>query len=323
MASNNLPTGVIDLGGTKIYSAVVTGDDTVAGEDLRPTNPEAGQAAIISAMVASLAAAAERAGIGLDELCGAGVAAPGPVDAMRGNLMNPPNLPGWGDVALGAILSERLKLPIVVENDANAAAMGEYLAGAGRGARSLIYVTVSTGIGGGIVLDGRLYRGSDGAAGEIGHMVIRPAGPLCGCGNRGCLEAVASGTALARDGGAAILAGEAPVLARIVERHGGGISAELVARAASEGDEGASSLLRRAGEMLGIGLGNLVNLLNPDVIAVGGGVAKIGPPLLEPADAMMREVAFPLHGARVQLRSAELEYPALQGLVGLVQSATA
>jgi len=323
LASNNPSAGVIDLGGTKIYSAVVGADGSVRGEDLRPTYAAAGQAAVIDAMMESLQAAASDAKLELGRLCGVGVAAPGPVNAARGNLTNPPNLPGWGDVPLGTILSGRLSLPVVIENDANAAAMGEYLEGAGQGARALIFVTVSTGIGGGIVLDGDLYRGPDGTAGELGHMIVQPGGPRCGCGSQGCLEAVASGTALARDGQAAIDSGGAPVLARLTAREGGEASAELVAQAASLGDAAAAALLTRAGEMLGIGLGNLVNLLNPDVIAIGGGVAKIGSPLLGPAEATMRKVAFPLPGARVRLRPAELQYPALHGLVGLVRAATA
>jgi glucokinase len=322
LAFNNSPAGIIDLGGTKIYSAVVDGSGAVIGEDLRPTNAAAGQDAVIDAMVVSLGAAADAAGLVPASLCGAGVAAPGPVDAIRGNLTNPPNLPGWESVPLADLLSLRLGVPVVLENDGNAAAYGEYLQGAGRDAQALIYVTVSTGIGGGIVLDGELYRGPDGAAGEIGHMVIQPGGSRCGCGRLGCLEAMASGTAIAREGRKAVEGGSAPLLARIWSRLGEEISAELVAQAASEGDGGASEVLQGAGEMLGIGLGNLVNLLNPDVIVVGGGVAKIGPPLLEPAETRMRSIAFPLHNSRVTLRPSELEYPALHGLVGLIRAAT-
>jgi len=320
LASSNQPAGIIDLGGTKIYSAIVAADGSVRGEDLRPTNAMAGQAAVIGALGASLRSAAASAAIGLAEICGVGVAAPGPVDAASGHLTNPPNLPGWGDVPLGTILASDLGIPVLIENDANAAALGEYFEGAGRGARALIFVTVSTGIGGGIVLNGELYRGLDGAAGELGHIIVQAGGPRCGCGNLGCLEAVASGTALAREGLEALRAGNAPILARLAERQGGDLSAETVAQAAAEGDVEAAAVLQRAGEMLGIGLGSLVNLLNPDVIVIGGGTAKIGAPLLGPAEATMREIAFPLPSRRVEVRTAELEYPALHGLAGLVRA---
>jgi glucokinase len=323
LASNSPPIGIIDLGGTKIYSAVVAGDGTVQGEDLRETNAPEGQEAVLEAMTASISAAASHARFEVSQLCGVGVAAPGPVDADRGSIVNAPNLPDWEDVPLAEILSRRLGMGIVVENDANAAALGEYLQGAGRGARALLYVTVSTGIGGGIVLNGELYRGASGAAGEIGHMIVQIDGPRCGCGNLGCLEALASGTALARDGRAAVEAGEAPVLAGLTAQAGDEISAEMVAQAASQGEQASTALLLRAGETLGIGLGSLVNLINPDVIVIGGGMSKIGMPLLGPAEAMMREIAFPIAGDRVSLRRATLDFPALHGLSGLVRAAIA
>jgi glucokinase len=309
--------GAIDLGGTKIYSAILDGG-RVLGEDLRPTEAAEGQEAVVGRLVASLETAASAAGLPLADLAGAGVVAPGPVDWHSGHVMNPPNLPGWNDVPLGAILSERLGMPVVLENDANAAALGEYVAGAGRGARALVYITISTGIGGGLVFDGELYRGVSGAAGEVGHMVIEPDGPTCGCGNRGCLEALASGTGIARQGREALGRGQAPVLKRLCEEAGGEASSVLVARAAAEGDAGAQRILRVASRALGIGLGNLINLFNPDVIVIGGGAAQIGAALLAPAEGIMRQIAFPGPAAHVDVRHAMLEYAAIQGAASLV-----
>lgn len=312
-------SGAIDLGGSKIFSAIVDSADHVLGEDLRATNAGQGQDAVIGRLVTSLEAAASAAGVAVGELLGVGVVAPGPADPYTGHVFNPPNLPGWGDVALGPILSERLALPVLLENDANAAALGEYVAGAGRGAEVLIYVTISTGIGGGFVFGGRLFRGVSGSAGEIGHMIVRPDGPRCGCGNQGCLEAVASGTAIGREGRRALSEGRAPVLRRIVSAANEQVTAAQIAEAAATGDEDARAILQDAAVGLGTGLGNLVNLLNPDVIVIGGGVAHIGPALLEPAAVVMRAVAFASAVARVQLRAATLPYGAIQGVAAIAR----
>lgn len=311
--------GAIDLGGTKIYSAILDSGGRVAGEDLRPTEAAQGQESVIERLAASIRAAAAAAAVPMDQLAGVGVVAPGPVNGHTGHVIDPPNLPGWKDVALGPVLTGRLGRPVLLENDANAAAIGEYVAGAGRNAESLIYLTISTGVGGGLVFGGQLYRGVSGTAGEVGHMVIRPGGPRCGCGNRGCLEALASGTAIAREGRAALAAGAAPVLRRLLSESGGEVTSLLVARAAAEGDEAARAILQEAAIALGTGLGNLVNLLNPDVIVIGGGAAQIGAALLDPAEAVMRDVAFPGPGALVQLRRAVLDYAAIQGVAALVR----
>jgi glucokinase len=319
--TSGTPIGVVDLGGTKIYSAVLDAQGKVLGDDLRPTEAALGVASVIDRVILSLSEAAARAQVGLSALGGVGIAAPGPVVFSTGHIINPPNLPGWGDVALGPMLRERLGLRVVVENDAKAAAYGEYLEGAGRGARAMVFVTVSTGIGGAVVLDGKLYRGVDGAAGEVGHTIVVTGGPLCGCGRHGCLEAVASGTALAREGQAAILDGRAPILRRLAAVADGEVTAGLIAAAAAEGDAAAREIITRAAELLGTGLGNLVNIFNPDLIVLGGGVTRIGTPLLAPAEAAMREVALALPRRSVQLRLAALEYPAIQGLAGSIAAA--
>jgi len=310
--------GVVDLGGTKIYSAVVDRDGTVRGDDLRPTEDSLGPETVIERIVASLEGATAAAGTTPGWLRGLGIAAPGPVRSSTGHVLYPPNLAGWRDVPLGTILGERLGLRVVVENDANAAALGEYASGSGQGSEVMVYTTVSTGIGGGIVLGGLLYRGVDGAAGELGHIVIRQNGPLCGCGRWGCLEALASGKAIAREGRLAIEAGHAPLLRSMLESAPGELTAELVADAAKHGDSDAMAIIRDAGVALGLGLASIVDVLNPDVLVIGGGVAKIGSLFLQPAEETLRRAIFAKPALGVELRLAALDYPAVAGMAVLL-----
>lgn len=307
----------VDLGGTKILSAIATPDGRILARDRRPTEAEEGPAPVFSRIVESLRQALTEAGGRAGDLIGIGVAVPGPVDQRRGVVTDPPNLPGWRDVPIGRWLRDALKVPTVLENDANAAALGEHRYGAGRGSRHMIYLTVSTGIGGGIIIDRKLYRGASGAAGELGHVIIDADGPQCSCGAHGCLEALASGTALARDGAALIARGEAPRLAEIIGQ--GPVTAEAVAEAARAGDPAAARLIAQAGHYLGLGLTSFVNIFNPQVIVIGGGVAKIGRPFLEPAEAVMRKLAFPQAVADVRLETAALGDDAgVQGAISLV-----
>lgn len=295
--------GAIDLGGTKILTAVVSSNGQVCASDRIATRAGAGPDAVCEEMVASLRRASERAGTPLATLAGIGVSAAGPLDAARGVLADPPNLPGWKDVPLGRLLQERCGLRVVLENDANAAALGEFVFGAGRGTRDMVYITVSTGVGGGVLCDGRLYRGASGAAGEIGHMTIAYGGERCGCGRPGCLEAYASGTAIAREGRRAAESGGSPALAAQAAS-GEAIDAEAVARAAEAGDATAAAILARAAEYLGVGLMNTVHLFNPELIVLGGGVSNLRSRMIEPAIAFMREYAFPTMAAAVRVAYA-------------------
>src|SRR3970040_2020588 len=186
--------GGIDLGGTKILSLCLNQALETVGSDLRPADAERGPEAVIETMVASLVAASAD-----NALRAVSVPTPGPCDPAHGVVTSAPNLPGWKDVPLAALVGEKLGLPCWIENDANAAALAEHRLGAGRGSEQMLLVTLGTGIGGGLILDGHLYHGASGGAGEIGHMQLEPEGPVCGCGRRGCLEALASGVALVRE----------------------------------------------------------------------------------------------------------------------------
>jgi glucokinase len=294
----------IDLGGTKILSVISDGEGRVLEEDRRPTEAEEGEAAVIGRMVESLRAAVKQSRLDPARIKALGVSAAGPTDFEHGVLLEPPNLPGWQEVPLAARLRELTGLPTVLENDANCAAVGEWTFGAGRGTRHMIYMTVSTGIGGGLILDGRLYRGADGTAGEIGHVIVDAEGALCGCGMRGCLEAMASGTAIGRMAREAAADGRSVRLREIARREE--LDARDVAEAAEAGDEVAMEIIARAGRYLGLGLAGLINIFNPESIVVGGGASRIGSRLLDPAFNLARALAFKRPVDRVRLETAAL-----------------
>ncbi|MDP2950585.1 MAG: ROK family protein [Chloroflexota bacterium] len=311
--------GAVDLGGSKILSLIADGDGHRLAEDLRPTGAQEGPEVVLARIQASLDSALAGAGIERGDLAAVGICSPGPCDVQAGVIPSAPNLPGWQDVPLCRYLEERLGVPVYLENDATAAALGEHVYGAGRGCRHLIYITVSTGIGGGIIIDGKLYTGATGAAGEIGHITLDPDGPLCGCGNRGCLEAFASGRAVATQGDALIAQGGSPLLARLAQEEGE-VTAEAVCRAALAGDPEARRLIERAGYYLGIGFATYVNIFDPEMIIVGGGLSRAGDLLLGPARAEMKERAMPESLRVLRLELAELgDYSGAMGLVALLR----
>ncbi|MDR7419289.1 MAG: ROK family protein [Armatimonadota bacterium] len=292
----------VDLGGTKILTALVNGRGQVL-QRARIATPAGGPEDVVAAIVATVHDVTHQAHLEAGAVRGIGVGAPGPMDPETGVVFEPPNLPGWRDVPLGAMLTVRLGMPAFVENDANAAALGERWAGAGAGIDDLIYMTVSTGIGGGLILNGDLYHGVSGTAGEVGHMVIDPRGPRCPCGRTGCLEAIASGTSIARDAREAVRAGRPTALAALAP---GDLDAAAVARAAHDGDPVAREIYARAASALGTGIANLVNLLNPAMVIIGGGVARAGDLIFAPVRRIVRQEVFERPGAAVQIVPALL-----------------
>jgi glucokinase len=301
--SDRLALG-FDLGGTKIYSVVADQTGAVRGEDRRPTEAARGPEAVVSRIVGSLDAALSTAGLSKQQVRGAGISTPGPCDPDRGIVTDAPNLPGWRDIPLRQLIEEATGLPAVMENDANAAAYGEYRFGAGRGSRHLIYVTLGTGIGGGIIIDGVIYHGASGAAGEVGHLVVDPAGPPCNCGARGCLEALASGPAIERAAKAEMAAGRSPGLESIAGQ--GPVTAELVRQAALQGDAASRRVIEQAGRHLGVALAGLLNVFNPDILILGGGLIGVGDLYLQPAMATAREQAFDQVASDVTIVTAAL-----------------
>lgn len=298
-----------DLGGTALRGALVESDGRIVAHASAPTLAGAGSEAVIGQIVAL-------AGTLLKEhpqanVAGIGVGAPGPLDPKAGIVIAPPTLAGWHDVPLIDILGQHFGLPVRLENDANAAALGEWRFGAGRGSGSLVFVTVSTGIGGGVVADGHIYHGRRGLAAEIGHMTITGEGDRCFCGAIGCFEAVASGTALGRRATRLTAPGDGSLLRRL--SNDGDVSARHVVEAAKAGDANALDLIEAEAQWLGIGFTNLLHLYSPDLIVMGGGLSN-GFDLLAPSiRAVIQQRAMPAY-RDVPIVQAELGDRA--GLIG-------
>lgn len=271
-----MPAVGVDVGGTKLAAGLVAPDGTVLARRRVRTPPEGGDA-VRSAVVAVVRELWDESTAGPGPV---GVGAAGIVD-LEGTVRYAPNIPGWRDIPLASQLADDLGVAVRVENDANAAVWGEYMAGAARGAEGVVVmITVGTGIGGGLIVAGELVRGRQGFAAEFGHLVVAEGGPLCGCGNRGCLEAVASGTAIAREAREGLARGAGGALAGMAAPTG-----KDVTRAAWDGDAFAREVLARCGEWLGVGIASLVNALDPAVVLVGGGAMQAGELLLGPARA--------------------------------------
>lgn len=268
----------VDLGGTNIVAALVDGDGAVLAREKVQT-PPTGPAAVVEAIAGAVEAlAAEGRGAPL----AVGVGAPGAV--RDGVVVAAPNLTGWVEpVPLGRLLSRRLGSDVVVDNDASVAAVGEWRWGAARGARFVLCITLGTGVGGGLVLDGAPYRGAHGAAGELGHMTVLLGGALCGCGRRGCVEAYAGRASMERSARVAIEAGEASALADVLaERGKRRMTASVWAEALDRRDPLATRLVDEAVTALGAGVAAVVNLLDLDTVVVAGGLAeRLGDPLVE------------------------------------------
>lgn len=305
MTHQNLFIG-IDLGGTKIHTALVDAAGKIVARDYRETQAAGGQKVVIERMVDAARRVMGEAGLAPAQVTAVGVGSPGPIDSRTGVVTAPPNLPGWQNVPLKQLIEEALGITTFLENDANAAALGEYRFGAGRGVQNMIYVTASTGIGGGLILNGQLYGGTTGAAGEIGHITVLPWGPYCGCGNRGCLEALASGTAIAREGRELVRRGVPTLISDLSEGHPERVTAKLVAEAADKGDTEAEEILAEAMAYLGVGMASLVNLFNPELIVIGGGLTNMGEGLFGPVRRAIERRAFPAAARAVRVVPAEL-----------------
>jgi glucokinase len=285
----------IDLGGTQVRVALARSDGRIVGTRKARTASLGGPAAVVDWVYEAL----ERLRDG-ERLRVVGVGAPGPIDPRRGMLVNPPNLPGWHNVPLVDQLTRALCCPVHLENDANVAALAEYHRGAGRGTMTMAYVTWSTGVGGGLVIDGKLFSGAHGSAGEIGHMILDPNGPLDACGQRGCVEVFCGGGALQRETGE---------------------SAAEIFDAAVAGDAEAALIVRRAATYMGHALVNLTNLFDPETIVVGGGVTRSWSHVEPVLRAVLQGSPFIRPARRPRLKRARLGE--LVGQIGAVEWARA
>ena len=265
----------IDIGGTKISIALGTGAGKILARREIVTGIRTKTKACVKELSANLEALIRESRVPKQKILGIGVGCPGAVNAQKGILPRSPNLPGWDGLPLSRMLSNAAGLPVFLANDANAAALGESFFGASKFSKNFIYITVSTGIGGGIVINGGLYEGSGFVAGEIGHISIVPEGRKCNCGQKGCLEAYASGTAIANYVRERMTSKN--TLIRKFLYGNKKVSARQVGMAAREGDKLSIESYCQAGYYLGIGIANLLNILNPEKVVIGGGVLKSAP----------------------------------------------
>lgn len=304
----------VDLGGSKINTILANPKGDIKARDLRDTGAGEGPDAVIRRIIESIKQVMTGADIG-----GIGLGAAGVCNTSIGVITFSPNLPGWHNIPLRDIVQREFGLPTYMENDATLAALGEHCFGVGMGIDNLIYVTVGTGIGGGIIVGGQLYRGASGTAGEIGHMTICVNGPRCNCGNIGCWETFASGTALAREAVKRIEAGAQTTILSLANGDPKKVKGETVFLAAKQGDSLAMELISVTGYYLGVGLVNLVNIFNPQLIVIGGGLAQMGSLLLDPALKVVAEHAFrlPAEAVRIELSGLGTDAGAL-GAVALV-----
>lgn len=283
----------IDVGGTKIAAGLVDRAGTVLERFTTQAHAEQEPEFVISAIEAAYQAILAQSGVEPANIEAVGLGFPGNTNGPAGLVLTSSNLPAWDHFPLRDVVAERLGIPVLLENDCNLCAVGEHRFGAGRGSRHMCYVTLSTGYGIGIIINNQLYVGHTGTAGEVGHIVIDIGGPPCGCGKPGCVMAYASGVGLSRMAYEAIDAGTETVLRERMppdrQRFGG----EVIAAAAGQGDAVAREILQTVGYYSGVGLSMVIEMLNPEVIVIGGGLTRIGPMLLEPAMAAMREHTQP------------------------------
>ena len=310
----------VDLGGTNIVVCAMSADGTRQhGLHSEPTRAHEGADAVITRMARmvndTIDVTMRETGVTRDAFRGVGVGAPGPLDRDAGVVLVAPNL-GWRNVPLRDRMSELTGLDAAIDNDANCATYGEWWIGAAKGGRNVIGVTIGTGIGGGMILNGELYHGSSDSAGEIGHTTIDQTGRRCGCGNYGCLEAYASGTAIAERAREALAYDQASILPDLVDGDVSKITAAIVYEAAARGDAVATEVVRDTARFLGTGLANLLNIFNPDVVVIAGGVTQAGEALFGPLRAEIRRRAFKMAVDACRIVPGTL--PGTAGVVGAV-----
>ncbi len=286
----------VDLGGTNIVTGALP-EDGSRQISIRsvPTEPERGADGVVERIAGEIeqviAATMVETGATREDFIGVGIGSPGPLNREKGIVIVTPNL-GWKNFPLRDRISERVQLDATLDNDANCATLGEWWAGAARKGRNVVGMTIGTGIGGGLILDGKLYHGASDVAGEIGHTTIDSTGRRCKCGNYGCLEAYASGPAIAERAREALRGEPESTLPQMVEGNLERITAAMVYEASTLGDVVAREVVRDTARFLGAGVANLLNIFNPDIVVIAGGVTQAGAPLFNPLRAEVRRRAF-------------------------------
>jgi glucokinase len=278
----------IDLGGSNIKAGVVDSDGGILRDTTLPAEASRGPAHVIEQISKGIRQLLDASHEDAEKCIGIGVGSPGSVDLDGGTVRYPPNFPGWTVVRLGEALEKNFGLRVAVDNDANAAAVGEARFGAGVGRPDFVMITLGTGVGGGLILGGKIYRGPFGAAGEIGHITIDYNGPLCNCGNRGCIEAYVGAKYLTERAVEKVQSNPRSIIVTLVDGDLTRIDPKVVSLAAQEGDSTALEILEETGKYLGIALASVVNLLDLRLIIIGGGIARAGKPLF---DAVRKSVS--------------------------------
>ncbi len=306
-----IPVIAVDFGGTHIRAAFFPSENIKPTLQIKiDTHAEEGPAVVIDRIESAIREVAPT----LQEGVRIGIAAPGPLDPFRGIILKTPNLPGWDHIPLADEISKRMNCPVVLNNDANLAALGEWKHGAGRGVDDLIYLTISTGIGGGVITQGRLLLGANGLAGELGHMRVEQDGPFCGCGQQGHIEAIASGLSIARIVRDRLKAGEASILRDMITNLDE-LTAEDIGKASEQGDTLAISAIANAGTAIGSHIASLLHAFNPACIIIGGGLSQLGDLLFTPIQQTITEqIIHPAYLHQLEVVPAELGDDA--GLIG-------
>lgn len=301
----------VDLGGTNLRIAAMSSTGAVLEKIALDTEVKEGRERVVADMCAAVTEVGGRLR-GL-QFAGIGIGVPGIIDLASGYIRRSPNLPGWSDFPVRDDIERRLGVQVVLENDANAAALGEKRAGAGRNVASLCMLTLGTGVGGGLILEDKIWHGMDGMAGELGHMSIDPNGALCGCGNHGCIEAYASASAITNMAMAAIRVGRSPRMARESEQLGE-LSAEIVYVMAKQGDTVAREIFDLVGRSLGVAVSNLINAFNLPLYVLGGGVARAWDVFGETLMAEVRKRSLVYRSTQTRIEPSALDSEA--GLIG-------
>ena len=298
----------VDLGGTKIAAALVNFKGTIINKCTLPTGADKGEKYILENIIKITEKVIEFQEIDSKEIKCIGVGAPGPLDIDKGEIICTPNLP-FKNFNIVAPLKKHFKMPVFLDNDGNAATMGEYMFGAGKGTENMVFITVSTGIGGGAILNGHIYRGNTKNALEIGHMTLEPQGPLCNCGNLGCAEVMASGTAIAREAKKAVDMGCNTTLTMYEN-----ITSKEVFKEAQLGDSVSQNILNTALDYLGICVANIITCLDPEVVVIGGGVSRGGKIIFDKINEVVKKRCFDVVSKNTKILPALLKADA--GVIG-------
>jgi len=302
----------IDLGGTFIKAAALDPTGKVKARSRVPTEVSGGHERVVANMLATVKGLERE--MGGETPMGLGIGVPGVLDLEGGIVTKSPNFPGWEGFPLKEMLLMALPYPVVLENDANAAAVGEKWLGAGRGKSNFLFITLGTGVGGGLIIDGGLWKGTGGKAGEFGHMVVEPDGPQCGCGGHGCLEVYASARGIVRMAHEALKAGKASLIREWADKEGKIIDPELVAQAALQGDSLALEVYGKLGRYLGIAIVDVINLLDLNFFILGGGISHAFPYFIAPLMQEVKGRIFGISGEEIQVVKAQCGEDA--GLLG-------